>query len=114
MAAVEDSDSSGSAASEEAAPAEADGDLEDEFDLADLMAEETGSAAKSNADRLAEVDAQIQVLIPGCTLRSQPPHVCTGGITVCRRCITFRSTPRQSCGGRHVYMRVIRGATHAA
>lgn len=46
---------------EEEVPAESEEALEDEFDLADLMAEETGAAAKSKADRLAEVDAQIQV-----------------------------------------------------
>ena len=71
MAPVEDGSNSGGAPSEEAAPAEAEVELEDEFDLADLMAEETGCAAKSNADRLAEVDAQIQVLTPACTQWTQ-------------------------------------------
>lgn len=34
--------------------------IEDEFDLEDLMAEETGSSTQANADRLAQIDAQIK------------------------------------------------------
>lgn len=66
-------------------PQEDEGEaIQDEFDLADLMSEETGSTTQSNADRLAEIDAQIKVRTETCCCISHSkacaqPRACHAG-----------------------------------